>query len=104
MCMRGLILNCVGKHEEAMETVRKGLKHDIKSYVCWHVYGQVYRSDKQYDMAMKAYKRALTLDTENVQILRDLSLLQIQMRDFVGYRVRNSNMILLKLLILALKV
>ncbi|CAD5224963.1 unnamed protein product [Bursaphelenchus okinawaensis] len=86
ICMKGLILNCIGKHEEAMEMVKKGLKADIMSYVCWHVYGQVNRSDKQYEMAMKAYKRALTLDNQNLQILRDLGLLQIQMRDYIGYR------------------
>ncbi|CAD5231659.1 unnamed protein product [Bursaphelenchus xylophilus] len=86
LCMRGLILNCIGKHEEAMDIVKRGLKADLKSYVCWHVYGQVHRSDKQYEMAMKAYKRALSLDSENLQILRDLGLLQIQMRDYIGYR------------------
>lgn len=36
---------------------------------------------------MKAYKQALKLDSNNMQILRDLSLLQIQMRDLDGYRV-----------------
>lgn len=27
------------KKEEAYELVRKGLKADLKSHVCWHVYG-----------------------------------------------------------------
>lgn len=36
---------------------------------------------------LQAYKRALFLDKDNMQILRDLSLLQIQMRDFDGYKV-----------------
>lgn len=39
---------------------------------------------------MKAYKQALRLDRDNMQILRDLSLLQIQMRDLDGYRVSFS--------------
>lgn len=85
--MRGLILNCMGKHEEALEVVRRGLTADLRSYVCWHVFGQVQRSDKKYDEAIKAYKMALRLDNDNLQILRDLSLLQIQMRDYLGYRV-----------------
>jgi peptide alpha-N-acetyltransferase len=80
----------MGKQEEAMEVVRRGLTADLKSFVCWHVFGQVQRSNKKYDEAMKAYKMALRLDNDNLQILRDLSLLQVQMRDYVGYRVSSS--------------
>ena len=32
--MKGLILNCMGRKEEAYEFVRKGLKNDLKSHVC----------------------------------------------------------------------
>jgi peptide alpha-N-acetyltransferase len=45
------------------------------------------RSDKKYDEAIKCYRNALKWDPENIQILRDLSLLQIQMRDLEGYKV-----------------
>ena len=53
----------------------------------WHVYGLLQRSDKKYEEAIKCYRNALKWDNENVQILRDLSLLQIQMRDIEGFRV-----------------
>jgi hypothetical protein len=39
--MKGLILNCMEKKEEAYDLVRKGLKADLKSHICWHVYGYV---------------------------------------------------------------
>ena len=32
--MKGLILNCMGRKEEAYDHVRRGLKNDIKSHVC----------------------------------------------------------------------
>lgn len=51
------------------------------------MYGLLQRSDKKYDEAIKCYRNALKLDKDNLQILRDLSLLQIQMRDLEGYRV-----------------
>ena len=35
--MKGLILNCMGRKEEAYEFVRKGLKNDLKSHVCIHL-------------------------------------------------------------------
>lgn len=56
----------------------------------WHVYGLLQRSDKKYDEAIKCYRNALKWDKDNLQILRDLSLLQIQMRDLEGYRVSGS--------------
>jgi len=41
----------------------------------------------RYDEAIKCYRNALKWEKDNIQILRDLSLLQIQMRDLEGYRV-----------------
>ena len=88
--MKGLTLNCLGRKDEAYEYVRKGLRNDLTSHVCWHVYGLLQRSDKKYDEAMKCYRNALKYEKDNIQILRDLSLVQIQIRDLEGYRVRIS--------------
>jgi len=85
--MKGLLLNAMGKRDEGQADVKRGLRADLQSHVCWHVYGLIQRSDKKYDEAIKAYRNALKFDKENMQILRDLSLLQIQMRDLEGYRV-----------------
>ena len=41
LAMKGLTLNCLERKEEAYDLVRKGLKSDLKSHVCWHVYGCV---------------------------------------------------------------
>ncbi|CAJ0954503.1 unnamed protein product [Ranitomeya imitator] len=104
LAMKGLTLNCLGKKEDAYDLVRRGLRNDLRSHhlfyvvrilspIClnfahpgWHVYGLLQRSDKKYDEAIKCYRNALKWDKDNLQILRDLSLLQIQMRDLEGYR------------------
>eukprot|EP00408_Alexandrium_pacificum_P024801 CAMPEP_0171194244 /NCGR_PEP_ID=MMETSP0790-20130122/20791_1 /TAXON_ID=2925 /ORGANISM="Alexandrium catenella, Strain OF101" /LENGTH=919 /DNA_ID=CAMNT_0011659439 /DNA_START=85 /DNA_END=2841 /DNA_ORIENTATION=+ len=85
LCMKGLTLSYLEKKEEAYELVRKGLKHDLKSHVCWHVYGLLYRQDKDYQEAVKCYRQALRIDPDNLQILRDLSLLQIHSQDLTGF-------------------
>jgi hypothetical protein len=36
---QGLTYNYMEKKEEAYDLVRKGLRADLKSHVCWHVYG-----------------------------------------------------------------
>jgi len=57
----------------------------MKSHICWHVYGLLYRSARNLEEAIKAYKFALKLEPESAQIQRDLAYLQIQMRDYQGY-------------------
>lgn len=68
----------------------------IRSHVCWHVYGLLYRSDRDYNEAIKAYKQALRIDSDNLQILRDLSMLQIQMRDLHGFMETRQTLLTLK--------
>lgn len=84
LAMKGLTLNALDKKAEATELVRQGLKMDMKSHVCWHVYGLLYRSERDYREAAKAYLNALRIDKDNQQILRDLALLQVQIRDYDG--------------------
>ena len=67
-----------------------------RSHVCWHVFGLLHRGDRNYNEAIKAYKQALRIDADNLQILRDLSLLQIQMRDLSGFVVTRHNILNLK--------
>ena len=96
LAMKGLILNCMERKAEAYELVRKGVKLDIKSHVCWHVYGLLYRSDREYTQAIKCYRGALRHDKDNIQILRDLSMLQVQMRDLKGFVETRQQVLTLK--------
>ena len=96
LAMKGLILNCQERKTEAYELVALGVKKDIRSHVCWHVYGLLYRSDREYLKAIKCYRSALRHDPENVQILRDLSLLQVQMRDLDGFVETRKKLLTLK--------
>jgi tetratricopeptide (TPR) repeat protein len=83
--MKALTLNAVGRGEEAFELAKIALKNDMKSHVCWHVYGLLWRSVKNYEEATKAYKFALKIEPDSQNILRDLAHLQCQIRDYEGY-------------------
>ncbi|XP_057459608.1 N-terminal acetyltransferase A complex auxiliary subunit NAA15-like [Actinidia eriantha] len=96
LSMKGLTLNCMDRKAEAYELVRLGLKNDLKSHVCWHVYGLLYRSDREYREAIKCYRNALKIDPDNIEILRDLSLLQAQMRDLAGFVETRQQLLTLK--------
>ncbi|MCJ1321423.1 hypothetical protein MMC15_006768 [Xylographa vitiligo] len=83
--MKALIMNSQGHSDDAFALAKNALTNDMKSHVCWHVYGLLWRSAKNFEEAIKAYKFALRLEPESQQIQRDLALLQMQMRDYQGY-------------------
>ncbi|KAK3352830.1 NMDA receptor-regulated protein 1-domain-containing protein [Lasiosphaeria hispida] len=94
MSMKALIMNAQGKTDEAFALAKEALTIDMKSHICWHVYGILYRTNKNFDEAIKAYKFALKLEPDSQQIQRDLAILQIQMRDYQGYV--QSRLVMLK--------
>ncbi|KAF2862846.1 N-terminal acetyltransferase A, auxiliary subunit [Piedraia hortae CBS 480.64] len=91
--MKALILMNQGFTTEAFDLCKLALKNSMKSHVCWHVYGLLYRQQKNYDEAIKAYRFALKLDPDSAQILRDLALMQIQTRDYKGYVTSRRTML-----------
>lgn len=60
--MKGLVLTYMGKREEGVELVKKGVRLDLSSHICWHVYGLVHKQDKNYEEALKCYTQALKFD------------------------------------------
>jgi tetratricopeptide (TPR) repeat protein len=84
--MKGLIYNYMGKKDQSFELIKTGLRNDVKSHICWHVFGLYHRNDYNYQEAMKCYLNALRIDSNNQNILRDLSWLQIQ----VAYNAKQS--------------
>ena len=83
--MKALVLNSQGQKDEAFTLAKQALKCDMKSHVCWHVYGLLYKDAKNFEEAIKAYKFALKLQPDSLQIQRDLAFLQMQFRDYTGY-------------------
>ena len=91
--MKALIISSQGQQKEAFALAKTALNNNMKSHVCWHVYGLLYRAEKNFDESIKAYKFALRLDPESAPIQRDLANLQIQMRDYQGYVQSRRNML-----------
>ncbi|KYK71675.1 tetratricopeptide repeat-containing protein [Toxoplasma gondii TgCatPRC2] len=88
LSMKGLVLSNMKPEnkQEAYELAKRGLRCDLKNYVCWHVLGLIYRADKDYFEAAKCFTQAVRLSPGNFQILRDLSNLQIHERNLEGFR------------------
>ncbi|KAG2003328.1 NMDA receptor-regulated protein 1a [Coprinopsis cinerea AmutBmut pab1-1] len=80
MCMKGLILTHMGRREEGIDLVKKGVRLDLTSHICWHVFGLIQKGEKNYEEALKSYTQALRFDKDNLNILRDAAHLQTQLR------------------------
>jgi peptide alpha-N-acetyltransferase len=61
-CMKGLVLTHMGRREEGVDLVRKGVQLDLSSHICWHVYGLIHKGEKNYKEALKCYTQALRYD------------------------------------------
>ncbi|KAL6334231.1 hypothetical protein AAG906_007478 [Vitis piasezkii] len=83
------------RKSEAYELVRLGLKNDLKSHVCWHVYGLLYRSDREYREAIKCYRNALKIDPDNIEILRTSPLAGTN-ADLAGFVETRQQLLTLK--------
>jgi tetratricopeptide (TPR) repeat protein len=60
--MRGLILTNLNRKEEGLECVKKGVRMDLTSHICWHVFGLVHKADRNYEEALKCYTQALKFE------------------------------------------
>jgi len=66
VAMKGLIVHSMGpaRRAEAHELGKLALRYDIRSHVCWHVYGLIHRAEANYAEAVKCYKNALRIDPD----------------------------------------
>ncbi|KIK70186.1 hypothetical protein GYMLUDRAFT_150688 [Collybiopsis luxurians FD-317 M1] len=83
-CMKGLVLVHMGRREEGIELVRKGIRLDLTSHIVWHVFGLIQKGEKKYEEALKSYTQALKFDRDNLNLLRDVAQLQTQLRLYDG--------------------
>ena len=60
--MKGLVLTHMGRKEEGIDLVKKGIKLDLMSHICWHVFGLIQKADRNYEEALKSYTQALKFD------------------------------------------
>jgi len=60
--MKGLVLTHMGRREEGIDLVKKGIKLDLMSHICWHVFGLIQKADRNYEEALKSYTQALIFD------------------------------------------
>ena len=76
--MKGLVLVHMGRREEGIDLVKKGVRLDLTSHIVWHVFGLIQKGEKNYEEALKSYSQALRFD--KVRTLLGLQSTRLQGR------------------------
>lgn len=86
MSMHAIFLFHTGEEDKGLAEAKSAVfKSKMKSQMCWHTYGMLLHQKRDYHEAIKCYQFALKTDPNNLQIMRDVALMQIQIRDHVGH-------------------
>lgn len=80
--LKGCIYHFNGNKEEAESYVQKAVGKAPENYLVNHLAGIYYRAVEGYPEAAKWFKAAVDNGSPNKQILRDLSVMQVQIRDY----------------------
>lgn len=60
--MKGIFLTSTGEKESGYATVKRGIAKDPGSHIVWHVYALILRADKNFEEALKCYKKAVSIE------------------------------------------
>lgn len=69
---------------------------NLKSELCWHIYGIIHRNQRNFLEAIRCYQQALKIDPENINILRDMAVLQVHIRELEEHQETRRALLLNK--------
>lgn len=86
LALKGCVLYHTGSKEDAATYINKSISKDANNYLVNHLVGIYYRGLENYVEAAKWYQAANDNGSPNKPILRDLSFMQVQNRDYKGLK------------------
>jgi len=86
LALKALILSYMNKNDEALSLAKEAIRCNMRSGMCWHTLGLLHKAAHSSDEALKCFMQASNFDPANSTILRDLSMLQVHLKDYAGYR------------------
>lgn len=82
LALKGCIFHFTGNKQEAEEYIHKALNKGEKNYLVNHLAGVYYRALENYQDAAKWFKATLDNGSPNKHLWRDLSNIQVHVRDY----------------------
>ena len=85
LALKGLNYYFLQKPELGERILKQALKANFKSPVAWHFYAIFHKEKGNYSQAMKSYNKALNFAPTNFNIIRDLSYMQLYLRQLDSF-------------------
>ena len=85
LALKGLNYFFLQKKNLGEQTLKEALKANFKSPVAWHFYAIFQKESGNYSQAMKSYNKALNFAPTNFNIIRDLSYMQLYLRELDSF-------------------
>ena len=85
LALKGLNYYFLQKPELGEQILKQALKANFKSPVAWHFYAIFHKEKGNYSQAMKSYNKALNFAPTNFNIIRDLSYMQLYLRQLDSF-------------------
>lgn len=83
LTLRGLIYRNIPERKlEGLASIKQAIKLDVRSSVAWHSLGTFHKLEGDYQQALNSFKQSLKSDPLNFQILKDISFLQLHLRQY----------------------
>ena len=85
LALKGLSMYYLNQKEEGKKCINSALKINMKSAIAWHFYALFLKEDGNYAQALKCYIQANKNDPTNYNVIRDLSYLQLYLRQLNSF-------------------
>ena len=85
LALKGLNYHFLQKPKEGEQFLKDALKANFKSSVAWHFYAIFQKENGNYTQAMKSYNKALNFSPTNFNIIRDLSYMQLYLKQIDSF-------------------
>ena len=85
LALKGLSYYYLKQPDKAEQTLKEALKANFKSSVAWHFYADFLKERGDYIKAMQSYNRALNHSSTEFTVIRDLSHLQLYLRQIESF-------------------
>ncbi|KAG2754238.1 hypothetical protein P692DRAFT_20721337, partial [Suillus brevipes Sb2] len=83
----------LGQRDDGINLVKEGMRKDLSSHICWHVWVLIQKSEHKYKDALKSYIQALKFDKVR---LSNTAVLQMQTHQYEGLVETRHNLLRLR--------
>lgn len=89
-------MSCMGEKEAGFKLINDALKMNFKNSVTWHFLALYHKNDKNYKQTVSSYTFAMKYDPDNFNVMRDMSFLQLQLRQLNSFADSSNKLLNLR--------